>query len=305
MLKNCLYSLREHSNDQEVKVIVVDNASRDGSSEMVQAAFPEVQLIHSGGNIGFARGNNLAIPYANTPFVLFLNPDTMVTRDSIKNLIDFMKANPSVGALGCKMKYPDGTVQNLGLQWFPSPLTELVNILFLSENTIRKFHKYLPYKNPEHSGFVSKLYGGCLMVRREIFEQIGYFDDRFFMYGEDVDLCQRILKNGWKLYYLSEAQIIHIGAGASNNSSSQFSTLMMCESILKLMEKYYGNNGKLMYRLVIFTGSQFRLLVLLFLKVLSLFGLLSVSGENLKGLYNKYLTMLKWSLKLQKPVIKN
>jgi GT2 family glycosyltransferase len=269
----------------------------------ITALFPEVNLINSGGNLGFARANNLAIPKCDTPFILFLNPDTLIIDDSLQVMIEFMKDNAQIGAVGCKMKDADGLVQPLGLQWFPSPLTELLGLLFISTGSRKLIKKYLPLKDPEMSGPVSKLYGGCLMVRREVLNRVGYFDERFFMYGEDVDLCRRIHEDGWKLYYLSEAEIIHLCGGASGKTISQFSTLMKCESISKLMGKYYGKKGLILYKLAIFSGSQIRLLILRFLKLL-----LSVTSSQSRLNYdeslNKYKAMVKWSLNLQKPVVK-
>ena len=304
MLNNCLLSLRQNADSHRVKVIVVDNNSYDGSREMVELSFPEVVLINSGGNLGFAKANNIAIPHSKTPFVLFLNPDTIVKENAIRDMIDFLETHPSVGGLGCKMTFDDGSTQPLGLQWFPSPLTELFNLLFLSNKTPQKIIKYLPYHDPEQSGYVSKLYGGCLMVRKEVLDTVGYFDERFFMYGEDVDLSRRITDGGWKLYYLNEAEIIHLCGGASSNSSNNFAVLMKCESISKLMQKYYGNSGKFFYRLVIFAGSQLRIFVLWMLCIVSHF----IHAENNGRCHNaltKYLAMFKWSLNLQKPKIQN
>lgn len=303
MLQDCLTSLRDCDGYEHMKVIVVDNDSHDNSREMVASQFSEVVVINSRGNIGFARANNLAIPEIDTPFVLYLNPDTIVMHKSVRLMMDFMISNPNVGAVGCKMKWPDGRTQPLGLQWFPSPITELISIMIVSSNSTRYLKRLLPYKNPEKSDYVSKLYGGCLMVRKSILDKVGYFDERFFMYGEDVDLCRRIRQEGWNLYYLSEAEVIHLCGGASEKAISQFSTLMKCESISKLMEKYYGTRGLCLYKLTVFIGSQIRLLLLSFLKLLW-----SVTSPRNKSHYDesfsKYKAMMKWSLNLQKPVIK-
>lgn len=303
MLCDCLSSLRKHTDNNKVKVIVVDNASKDGSSEMVQTQFPWVHLIKSGGNIGFGKANNLAVPYADTQFILFLNPDTIVLKDSIVKMVDYMESNQAVGALGCKMKFPNGIVQPLGLQWFPSPFTELLSMLFISQRTQKGLRSYLPYIDPNVNSDVSKLYGGCLIVRKTVLDQVGWFDERFFMYGEDVDLCRRITDAGWKLYYLSDAEIIHLCGGAGNETSSNFSILMKCESISKLMHKYYGNTGAISYRLVIFSGSIFRLLILSVFKIVSS---LSKTGYdvNYRNTCRKYIAMIKWCLNLQKPEIK-
>lgn len=303
MLSDCLSSLRDHTDSNKVKLIVVDNCSKDGSSEMVQSQFPWVNLIKSGGNIGFGKANNLAMPYAETQFILFLNPDTIVLNNSVGKMIDYMESDPTLGAVGCKMKYPDGVVQPLGLQWFPSPLTELISMLIISQKTHRGFKAYLPYIDPNVNSYVSKLYGGCLMVRKSVLDRVGWFDERFFMYGEDVDLCRRITDKGWKLYYLSDAEIIHICDGAGVETSSNFSVLMKCESISKLMQKYYGTLGALLYRLVIFSGSIFRLLILSVLQLVSNFSEIG-HDINYRSAYRKYISMIKWGLNLEKPLIK-
>lgn len=303
MLQDCLASLKEHTDNNNVKVIVVDNASKDGSSEMVKSQFPQVHLINSGGNIGFGKANNLAKPYADTQFILFLNPDTVILDNSIAKMVNYMKANQDVGALGCKMRFPDGVIQPLGLQWFPSPFTELISMLFISQKTHKVLKPFLPYIDPKKNSIVSKLYGGCLMVRKSVLEKVGWFDERFFMYGEDVDLCRRTIDAGWKLFYLSDAEIIHLCGGASGEAPSNFSVLMKCESISKLMRKYHGNTGALLYRLVIFIGSIFRLLALSILKIVS--SLSKTSHDvNHQNTYRKYIAMIKWCLNLQKPEIK-
>jgi GT2 family glycosyltransferase len=199
----------------------------------------------------------------------------------------------------------DGGAHTLGLQWFPSPFTELLQMLLFSDKMIQRLKRYLPYKNPNESGYVSKLYGTCLMVRREVLEQIGYFDERFFMYGEDVDLCRRITDAGWKLYYMSEVKIAHLVAGASGNSTNQFSTLMKCESISKLMEKYYGKVGKLSYRIAIAIGSQVRLILLCALKTLAFLRIVPAQKITFESSFRKYVAMMKWSLGLERPVIRN
>ncbi|MEN6350227.1 MAG: glycosyltransferase family 2 protein [Syntrophomonas sp.] len=304
MLRNCLSSLKDHTGRHKVKVFVVDNASKDGSVEMVHNQFPWVYLINSGGNIGFGKANNLAKPYSYTPYILFLNPDTIILNDAITEMLDYMETNQDVGALGCKMKYPDGVVQPLGLQWFPTPFTELISMLIISQRTQKRLKSYLPYVDPNKNSVVSKLYGGCLMVRKSVLDQVGWFDERFFMYGEDVDLCKRITEAGWKLYYLSDTQIIHLCGGASGEAPSNFSVLMKCESISKLMRKYYGNTGALLYKLVILSGSSFRLFVLAVLKIASSL-LKKGNNSEYKNTHLKYVAMIKWCLNFQKPEIKS
>jgi N-acetylglucosaminyl-diphospho-decaprenol L-rhamnosyltransferase len=140
------------------------------------------------------------------------------------------------------------------------------------------------------------------MVRTEAFEGIGRFDERFFMYGEDVDLSRRLTDAGWRLYYLSEAEIIHLAGAASKESGSQFSTLMTCESISKLMKKYYGQRGKVAYRLLVLFGSMFRLIVIGALLSIKRCILRTTTAKQ-DNSARKYSAMLQWSLGLRKPRI--
>lgn len=302
MLCRCLRSIASSRCTNRVDVIVVDNASSDGSREMVQAEFPTVKLVDSGANLGFGKANNLARRHVTTPLVLFLNPDTEVLEDSLRVMIEFMESHPQVGALGCKMKLPDGSVHDLGLQWFPTPWTEFLRTLVLSGHRSPWLDRWLPQVDPEAAANVSKLYGGCLLARKEVLDAVGWFDERFFMYAEDVDLCRKIRDRGAELYYLPAAEVIHVAGGTSRKARGGFSTLMMCESIAKLMHKYYGTNGKVLYRLAIFSAALGRLAAL---------GLVAVVRPLLPRFRNrdlgaaafKYALMLQWSLKFKKPVI--
>ena len=302
MLRNCLQSIVDSNAKDNLKIVVVDNDSKDGSREMVLNEYQDAILINSGCNLGFGKANNLGKDHVVGDYVLYLNPDTIVLDGTLQKMKQFMSDNPDVGALGCKMIYPDGNVQPLGLQWFPNPLTELINLLFVTSSTISNLNSYLPYQDPNNSAYVNKLYGGCLLVRKSVLDRVGWFDERFFMSGEDVDLCRRIVDAGWKLYYMSDAVIIHLCGGASSKSTSDFSTLMMCDSISKLIGKYDGVIGYILYRLAIFAGSNVRLLILLIVKIcrLNIQDSLTADYENS---INKYKAMLKWSLNLQRPTI--
>jgi hypothetical protein len=302
LLKKCLASLQSNTDPARVGVTVIDNASKDGSSEMVTKDFPGVTLVNSGGNLGFGRAHNLIRGHVKAPFVLFLNPDTEFTEPAHERLIAFLQNHPEVGAVGCRMTYPDGTVQPLGVQWFPTPFRETLALMLLSNRTRAFTSRFLPSADPHRSAYVSKIYGGCLMVRTELLDRIGWFDERFFMYGEDVDLCRRIADAGYRLYYMSEVWVVHLVGGASKRTTSNFPSLMKCESIAKLMEKYYGSRGWLLYRMGVFLGSSLRLMALLTLRF---FSLVRLSGVPLdfRPAFSKYSATLQWSLKLRQPII--
>ena len=304
MLKDCLNSLYKTLTDITFEIIVVDNDSADQSIEMVEAEFPEVIVINSGGNLGYARANNMGIGRAKYDNLLILNPDTIVKRGTIKSMLEHLQSDQETGLVGCRAVDLNGNVQELGLQWFPSPSKELLKLLFISENSIQKFKKYLPYQNPDISNYVSAMFGMCLMIRKEVIEQVGSFDERFFMYAEDFDLCYRLRQKGWKLYYMSNVEIIHVGGGTSQNSFSAFPTLMMRESISQLMEKYYGKSGVLRYKLALLLGSLVRLTLLYLMKIKDQLGSCS-KKDQINQSINKYFTMFKWSVNLERPIIKN
>lgn len=295
-LRDCLASIKE--NVLNPQVIVVDNGSKDQSRAMVKKHFPEVHLINSGANIGFGRANNLALPYVKTEYIMFLNPDTRILKGSVDKMLTFMKTQPHVGLLGPKMLNIDNSVQQVGSQWYHNPLTKLIEILFLTEETEKKYAKLLRVKDPDTNGYVKKIFGGCFLVRKSIIDKIGCFDERFFMYCEDVDLCRRIRKAGWEIYYLSDAVILHVGHGADKHTINNFIVLMRCESINKYIRKYSGYIGSILYRLVVLFGSIIRLTLLYVIAGIKF----SVSTKNKVSMI-KYITMIKWSLYLAKPTI--
>lgn len=301
LLRCCLQSIRQRTDQDSVQVIVVDNDSSDGSRQMAECEFPEMRVINSGGNLGFGKANNLAREYVTAPLVLFLNPDTEVLGDALAAMVSCLQAHPEVGALGCRMQ-EDGNPHELPLQWSPTPWTQFLHLLLTTGNMPPRLKRLLPYADPRRSGYVTKLYGGCIMARKEALDAIGWFDERYFMYAEDVDLCHSLLRQGWKLYYLSEAEIIHTAGGASRKTKKEFPILMMCESICKLMRKYYGRAGSLLYRLGVLISCQLRLLVLVALR-----GLAIVVPGARRGSFSdswfKYRLMILWCLNLRKPSI--
>jgi GT2 family glycosyltransferase len=183
-------------------------------------------------------------------------------------------------------------------------MTEFVKFLAISKWTYSRLPRFFPCHDPETSGEVKKLFGACLLVRRSVLDQVGSFDERFFMYCEDVDLCHRIAQAGWRLFYLGDVEILHLGGSASANASSAFAVLMTCDSFSKFMRKYYGKSGSVTYRLIAFLGAQARLVMLLVMGIVGLTGLLG-SKVDIRASMNKYFTIIKWALCLQRPVIRN
>lgn len=270
LLCRCLASIRRHADPKSVQVIVMDNNSGDGSRETAQREFPEMRVVNTGGNLGFGRANNLAREHVSAPLVLFLNPDTEVLANTLSVMVSFMKAHPEVGALGCRMREEDGTPHELLMQWSLSPWSQFLSLMFVASNTPTLIKRLLPYADPNRSDFVTNLVGGCIMARKTALDKVGWFDERYFMYAEDVDLCHSLIQCGWKLYYLSEAEIIHYGGGSSRKTQKEFPILMQCESICQLMRKHHGRAGDYLYRLAVLVSCHCRLLALAILRALAI-----------------------------------
>lgn len=301
-LQTCLRSIQESRSTVRTQVIVVDNASTDGSPEQAQRDFPNLRLIHSGGNIGFGRANNLARPHANSEFVLFLNPDSLLHPGALDAMVAAIAKSPDVGAAGCKMRYADGRVWEQLVQRFPSPWTEFLGIIFASPVARRRLRSVFPYLDPHRSGYVSKLCGGCFLARKAVLDQVGWFDERYFMYAEDADLSRTILDHGWRLYYVSDAEISHVGGESSRKAIAEFPVLMHCESMAKLMDKYYGRGGAFTYRLGMLVGAGFRLLAVVGFAAAGCF-IAKCRRFNLAQSGRKYGLVFQWGLGLKKPSI--
>ncbi len=196
----------------EVEIFVVDNASADGSADMVAEEFPEVELICNAANVGFAAGNNVALRQVAGEYALLINTDTIVRRDALRTMVEFLDAHPQAGACGCKILDPDGTLQLDSRRGFPTPLAAFCKMsglsrLFPKHPLIARYH--MTYLDPEQTAEVEVLSGSCMMVRKAAMDQVGLLDESYFMYGEDIDWCYRFHQAGWKIYYVPTTAIIH------------------------------------------------------------------------------------------------
>ncbi|MEX2425856.1 MAG: glycosyltransferase [Thermomicrobiaceae bacterium] len=222
LLNNCLSSieawLEAHAHTGEI--IVVDNASTDGTPGMISRRFPEVVLIENKKNVGFAAANNQGMRSARGRYIVLLNPDTTVIGDAFGQLARYLDANPEVGLVGPKLIYPDGQVQS-SRRRFPTRLTGYLESTLLQEywpdNRVARRY-YLADKPDDRTQQVDWLVGACLMARREAIESVGLLDERYFMYSEEVEWSYRLSRQGWKIIYLQAATVVHHeGASSSQN----------------------------------------------------------------------------------------
>ncbi|MEW6750944.1 MAG: glycosyltransferase [Candidatus Latescibacterota bacterium] len=219
--EGALRSVLDAARGLAVEVFVVDNASRDGSPELVAAKFPQVKLLRSERNLGFAGGNNLALRQVCGRYVMLLNTDTILRPDTLRRLVEFLDGHPEAGAAGCRILNPDGSLQLDSRRGFPTPLTALCKMTGLGRlfpRSPRLARYYMTYLNPDQVSEVEVLSGSCMVVRRQAMEQVGLLDEDYFMYGEDIDWCYRLHQAGWRIYYVPTTEIIHF-RGESGRSA--------------------------------------------------------------------------------------
>lgn len=216
------------------EVLVIDNASTDGSADMVCTEFPEAHLIVNRENVGFARANNQGIRASQGRYVVLLNSDTVVRPDALAKLVGFMDGHPEAGAVGPRLRRVDGTAQPFAFGEDPTP----GYLLRRSANRLL-FRRHLHDWNTDAIQEVDWVAGTCLMVRREALDQVGLLDESIFMYFEDNDWCLRLRQADWKVYYNPQAEIVHIGGQSlTKNPTAQKS---YHESLRYFYRKHYGS----------------------------------------------------------------
>jgi len=243
-LENALISVKRAMEGMTGEIIVVDNASDDGSVEMLREKFPEVILIENRRNEGFARANNLALVQARGNHLLLLNPDTVVQEDTLRVMLAFLNTHPDAGLAGCKILNPDGSFQLACRRGFPTPWVSFTKISGLSAvfPGSRLFGRYnLTYLSPDESYPVDALSGSFMMFSREVYEKVGGLDETFFMYGEDLDFCYRVRHAGFTVYYVHTTQIIHF-KGESTKRSDIDEIKVFYDAMRVFVNKHYAHS---------------------------------------------------------------
>ena len=226
------------------EVFVVDNASRDESAEMVSKEFPEVKLHALRENIGFGRANNLALREATGEYLLILNPDTILGEDTLRVMVDFMKMHPQCGVSGCKLLNADGSFQTSCRRGFPTPWASFTKLFGLSTffpNSPRFAQYNLTYLPVDQTYEIDALAGAFMILSREAFEKTKGFDEEYFMYGEDIDLCYRIKKAGLSVFYMHSTSTVHF-KGESTRRSVLNEVKVFYEAMHIFVRKHYGKN---------------------------------------------------------------
>ena len=212
-LRDCLYSLIKNTN-HNYEIIVVDNGSTDGVDQMLEKEYPTALMIKNTENLGYTRPMNQALQKGNGRYLLQLNPDTLVLPDSLDRLVNYMDQNLHVGICGPKVLNADLTLQSPCRRGEPTPWAVITYFLGLARlfPKSKLFGQYLlNYLDEDLIHPVDGVSGSCMLIRREVIDQIGYLDEQFFAYQEDADFCFRARQAGWQIIYMPEAKLIHYG----------------------------------------------------------------------------------------------
>ena len=296
--RRCLTSIYENAAGLSCEVIVVDNASYDGCEEMVKAEFPQVIFHQSDRNLGFAGANNLAFARSRGRNVLFLNPDTEIQGAALQNLVSSLESLPQAGMVGARLLNSDFSLQTTCVVALPSILNQA-----LSSNYLRKtFPKWKIwgmqslFAEGNTPVPVEAISGACMLGKREVLEQVGAFTSEYFMYSEDMDLCVKIAKAMWRIYYVPEARIVHHAAGSSAlREESNFSSIMLRESLTRFLELHRGRLYASFYRL----STAFIAVCRLFLLAAGLLMAIHPRGYRfLSCAFSKWCAVLAWSVGL-------
>lgn len=241
-LEQCLNSLLKATEGIESNVYVVDNHSRDGSVQYLEKRFPQVNFIASNHNLGFARANNIAIRQSDGEYVLLLNPDTIVGEETVRHSVDFMDKHPDAGACGVKMLQTDGRKARESRRGIPDPLTSLYKMTGLCAcyPTHPKYgHYYMSGISWDEPARIEVVSGAFCMLRRTALDKVGFLDEDFFMYGEDIDLSYRILKGGFTNWYLPDT-ILHYKGESTQKTSFRY-VHVFYDAMLIFFRKHYGH----------------------------------------------------------------
>lgn len=241
-LSECLESIKKIESEADIFTYVIDNASVDGSIFEAKKSYPWAQYILNKSNLGFGKANNIVLRQIKTEYVLILNPDTLIEKGVVKGMLKFMDENPQVGAATGKIMLSDGSVDLTAHRGFPTPWASLLyffgddSLYHLSKVDMKKIHE------------VDAISGAFFVTRESILEKVGFFDEDYFLYGEDIDLCYKIKKAGYKVMYNPEFKIFHHkGVSSGLKKHTQQMTTADVETKKRSLNAFY-ESMKIFYK---------------------------------------------------------
>lgn len=260
-IKESIESVYEHTHDIQFEIIVVDNASPRGNVDILKEQFPQITLIKSGKNLGFAGANNVGFKCSSGETILFLNPDTKLANPAINVMLRHLRELPDAGIVGCKLLNADLSLQTSCIQTFPTILNQV-----LDTDVLRDRWPHNPlwgigplYAESMEPAEVEVVSGACLMIKRAAFERVSMFSEDYFMYAEDLDLCYKVAHAGYRIYYAGEGRVIHYGGKSSEADSA---TRMKWTAIPRFCDKNRGRFYGLAFRAVLAAAAMCRLAAL-------------------------------------------
>lgn len=255
LLRACLASLDEHSPSLPTRVFVVDNGSTDGTADMLRSEFGKVELDAAGANLGFSTANNRAIVRGDAPYVLVLNPDTRVTDDdSLDDLVALMEARPEIGICGCRLELENGTFDHAARRSFPTPLGALGHFTGVGRRASAPA-SLAQYRAPHvEAGTVDAVNGAFMLIRRAALESTGLFDEGYWMYMEDLDLCYRFVQAGWTVWYEPSVTLVHAKAGSSGPVRSPRLNYAFHYGMLRFYRKHYAQQRSPLFNGIVYCG---------------------------------------------------
>ena len=267
-IQECLQSIFTCAPKIQFEIVVVDNASQDGTVDLILAKFPSVSMIQNTENIGYGPAQNKAFHVSRGRYVLILNSDVVVTDGALEGLVRYMDSHPDIGLVGGRLQNPDGTFQSSANRRFPSPLDVFLEELFFSSSLKFLFLRtrfgatcsklFWNLKEPQSVAWVG---GACMLIRRSVMEHVGLFDGHFFFYYEDCDLCLRIRRAGWKVAYDPRQHFIHQW-GSSSQKNVRKVSIEARRSLLYYFLKHNGTFGFLAVKYALLVGLALRYLLL-------------------------------------------
>lgn len=263
LLENCLQSLSKSTLAKNLyEVFVVDNNSREKEADMIKRTFPWVRVFEKRENEGFAKANNTAIKDVSGECVLLLNPDTVVSPETLAKVLKTMQSHPDAGIVTCKVVLRDGTLDDACHRGFPTPWNALchfigVGKLFAHSLTLNGYH--LGYKNMDHLHTIDSCCGAFMLVRKSAGDQVGWLDEDYFWYGEDIDFCFRVKRSGWNILFDPSCTVVHLKGASSGikNHSISFSKadrqtqLLATKMRFNVMKIFYEKHYKKTYPSII------------------------------------------------------
>lgn len=287
LLFNCIESAYRTIKRHSFEYIVIDNGSVDGSVAALRSRYPGVMLIENASNTGSTRANNQGLSAGKGRYLMMLNSDTILTEEAVDRLVEFMDRHPEAGAAGGQLLNRDGSRQN-SFDSFPTLLTELTNKSLLKMLFPRRYlHKNAKFEKPVE---VDQVISACVIARREVIEQVGLLDERFFLFFEETDWALRIRKAGWSIFHVPSAQIYHL-QGQSAKQKLALARIEFFRSRYQYFEKHFGKNS---YRLLYY-GLTVKLIIDLFINLIGMIATLGISRSIRRKVY-VYGHLLRWHL---------